>query len=90
MHGPSNCVAQHWPEFAQGGKGEITIRQMMSHQAGLYGVRRLVEHADDLFGNERAWNERCLYNIARMGGFSSDRTIGQYASEIWGVEPVRG
>ena len=28
-------VATHWPEFAANGKGEITIAQMMSHQAGL-------------------------------------------------------
>lgn len=28
-------VAKHWPEFAQNGKSEITIRQLLSHQAGL-------------------------------------------------------
>ncbi len=31
-------VAHHWPEFAANGKGEITVGQMMSHQAGLIGV----------------------------------------------------
>ncbi len=31
-------VAQHWPEFAANGKGDITVGQMMSHQAGLIGV----------------------------------------------------
>lgn len=30
-------VASVWPEFAQGGKGEITVEQVMSHQAGLSG-----------------------------------------------------
>jgi CubicO group peptidase (beta-lactamase class C family) len=30
-----DSVAQHWPEFAENGKGDITIAQMMSHQAGL-------------------------------------------------------
>jgi CubicO group peptidase (beta-lactamase class C family) len=30
-------VADHWPEFAQGGKAEITVGQAMSHQAGLPG-----------------------------------------------------
>jgi CubicO group peptidase (beta-lactamase class C family) len=30
-----DTVASHWPEFAANGKGEITIAQMMSHQAGL-------------------------------------------------------
>ncbi|MEJ2208119.1 MAG: serine hydrolase [Anaerolineae bacterium] len=28
-------VAAYWPEFAQGGKGEITVRQLLAHQAGL-------------------------------------------------------
>ena len=30
-----DTVATHWPEFAANGKGDITVRQMMSHQAGL-------------------------------------------------------
>ena len=29
-------VSTYWPEFAQEGKGEITVRQLLSHQAGLY------------------------------------------------------
>lgn len=28
-------VARYWPEFAQNGKGEITVRQLFGHQAGL-------------------------------------------------------
>ena len=31
----SDTVAQHWPEFAANGKGDITVAQLMSHQAGL-------------------------------------------------------
>ena len=31
-------VASYWPEFAQAGKGSVTVRQMLSHQAGLVGV----------------------------------------------------
>lgn len=29
----------------------------------------------------------CIANIAASGKFSSDRTISEYAREIWGVEP---
>lgn len=29
----------------------------------------------------------CVLNIASSGKFSSDRTISEYAREIWGVEP---
>jgi CubicO group peptidase (beta-lactamase class C family) len=33
-------VATYWPEFAQQGKGEITVRQLISHQAGLPAIRK--------------------------------------------------
>jgi CubicO group peptidase (beta-lactamase class C family) len=39
-------VAKYWPEFAQEGKGEITVRQILSHQAGLHSIRSLIDHAD--------------------------------------------
>jgi CubicO group peptidase (beta-lactamase class C family) len=32
-------VADYWPEFAQGGKGAITVRQLLSHQAGLSAIK---------------------------------------------------
>jgi starch phosphorylase len=34
------------------------------------------------------WARRSVLNVARMGYFSSDRTIRQYADEVWGVAPV--
>jgi CubicO group peptidase (beta-lactamase class C family) len=39
-------VAKYWPEFAQAGKERITVRQILSHQAGLYPIRTLIDHAD--------------------------------------------
>jgi CubicO group peptidase (beta-lactamase class C family) len=39
-------IAKHWPEFAQGGKGRITIRDLLGHQAGLHRMRSLIDHAD--------------------------------------------
>lgn len=32
-------VARYWPEFAAAGKAEVTVAQMLSHQAGLVGLR---------------------------------------------------
>ena len=31
-------VADYWPEFAAGGKSEVTVAQALSHQAGLSGI----------------------------------------------------
>lgn len=35
-------VAKDWPEFAQAGKGAITLRQLLSHQAGLPALRQML------------------------------------------------
>jgi len=45
------------------------------------------DKVSQLYTNQEAWMRMCLYNIAASGKFSSDRTIAQYAREIWGVEP---
>ena len=40
---------------------------------------------DALWGLPTAWREKAILNVARMGWFSSDRTIREYSSEIWGL-----
>ena len=44
--------------------------------------------ADALFRDPEAWHRSAVVNTARMGYFSSDRTVSEYAEKIWGVEPV--
>ena len=39
-------VAEYWPEFGQAGKEEITVRQILSHQSGLYHIRQMIDHAN--------------------------------------------
>jgi CubicO group peptidase (beta-lactamase class C family) len=41
-------VADHWPEFAAAGKQAITVRQLLSHQAGLHSMVGLVNGPSDL------------------------------------------
>ena len=37
-------VATYWPEFAQNGKGDITVRQVLSHSAGLHRLGTIIDH----------------------------------------------
>ncbi|WP_067699921.1 glycogen phosphorylase [Erwinia sp. ErVv1] len=47
------------------------------------------DKVDELYRNPDDWTRRALLNIANMGYFSSDRTIQEYADEIWGIKPVQ-
>ena len=48
-------------------------------------------HAQDrvaaLYSDSGAWAHKAILNVASSGKFSSDRTIAQYAAEIWKAEP---
>ncbi len=47
------------------------------------------EKVDDLYRRPAAWTRSAILNVAGMGVFSSDRTIGEYAREIWGVQALK-
>ena len=51
--------------------------------AYLEADRRLIE----LNGDQEAWTAKSIRNVAASGKFSSDRTIAEYAKEIWNVKP---
>jgi starch phosphorylase len=42
-------------------------------------------NVDAVWRDSPDWNARAIHNVARVGWFSSDRTIRQYAKEIWNV-----
>jgi starch phosphorylase len=48
------------------------------------------EMAESDYQDSRSWNRRAVLNVARMGKFSSDRTIQQYARDIWKIPVVAG
>ncbi|MGZ5341502.1 MAG: serine hydrolase domain-containing protein [Solirubrobacterales bacterium] len=49
-------VASFWPEFAAQGKEAITVRELMSHRAGLYDVQVIARNARDLLDHEELEN----------------------------------
>jgi starch phosphorylase len=52
-------------------------------KAYLEADRRLLE----LYADPQEWTRKAILNIANSGKFSSDRTIAEYAAEIWGAKP---
>lgn len=47
------------------------------------------DKVDKLYRQPEEWQRRAALNIANMGYFSADRTIQEYADEIWHISPVR-
>jgi CubicO group peptidase (beta-lactamase class C family) len=75
-------VAGYWPEFAQNGKGRITVRQLLSHQAGLCALDERLDAvklrdfdalADILARQKPAWapGTRQGYHALSLGWYES-------------------
>jgi starch phosphorylase len=45
------------------------------------------QRVDTLYGHREAWIARAIANVAGMGVFSADRTIREYARDIWNIDP---
>jgi starch phosphorylase len=57
------------------------------HLADLSAYVKIQEQVGNLYKNADAWTGRAIKNVGHSGKFSSDRTISQYASEIWNAKP---
>lgn len=60
------------------------------HYMLLADLRSYIEVQDKvsaLYKKTREWDRKALLNVARSGKFSSDRTIREYADEIWHIAP---
>ena len=57
------------------------------HLADLASYVRAQEQVGSLYLKPDDWTRRAIKNVGHSGKFSSDRTISQYASEIWNAKP---
>jgi CubicO group peptidase (beta-lactamase class C family) len=77
-------VAEYWPEFAQNGKGAITVRQLLSHEAGLVWIDeplraedlRDLDYVSRVLARQKpAWEPGTRHGYHAM-------TIGLYMQEL--------
>jgi glycogen phosphorylase len=57
------------------------------HLADLTAYAKTQQQVGELYKQPEAWARKALLNVACCGKFSSDRTIAEYAEEIWKVRP---
>ncbi|HEY5311274.1 MAG TPA: glycogen/starch/alpha-glucan family phosphorylase, partial [Pirellulales bacterium] len=57
------------------------------HLADLSAYVETQTRVGQLFNDPEAWARKAIINVGSSGNFSSDRTIDQYAAEIWNAEP---
>jgi starch phosphorylase len=57
------------------------------HLADLRSYSEAHERVGRLYADRQGWANKAILNVAASGKFSSDRTIAEYAREIWGAAP---
>ncbi|HEY4642503.1 MAG TPA: glycogen/starch/alpha-glucan phosphorylase [Thermoanaerobaculia bacterium] len=66
----------------------LSARDEYVHLADLEPYIETQRRVDEVWLDRAQWNRKSLLNIARMGKFSSDRTIAEYARDIWHIKPA--
>jgi starch phosphorylase len=60
------------------------------HLADLPDYIRVQRQIEQDFQKKDVWSRKAILNVARIGKFSSDRTITEYARDIWKLNSIRG
>jgi len=65
----------------------LTRGDFYMHLADLASYLEADQRLTALYADQDAWAQKAILNVASSGKFSSDRTIAEYAADIWKVEP---
>jgi starch phosphorylase len=83
LFSPAEPGLFHWIAESMLDRGDAYF-----HLADLPAYIETQHRVDDLFRQPAAWTSKAILNVARIGRFSSDRTIAEYARDIWGIAGV--
>ena len=85
----SNLFCSHEPElFAWVYQTLLDENDEYFHLADLSAYLAAQEAISKAFYDQSGWSRKAILNVARMGKFSSDRTVAEYARDIWGITPA--
>ena len=65
----------------------LALGTIYMHLADLKSYLDADQRLCELYTDAEAWVRKAILNVAGSGKFSSDRTIAEYAAEIWNVKP---
>ena len=73
--------------FAPIGRALLDGGDHYRHLADLMDYARAHRELDACYGSPESWSRKAIINVASSGKFSSDRTIREYAEQIWSLKP---
>jgi glycogen phosphorylase len=65
----------------------LTAGDHYMHLADLSSYLEADRRLEQLYADPKGWARKAILNVAASGKFSSDRTIAEYAAEIWDAKP---
>ena len=77
------------PELFQPLMDQLLSEDRFLVLADFEGYHACQMNIDQEFRNQPGWNKKAISNVARIGAFSSDRTILEYNRDIWHAEPLK-
>ena len=85
MCSPSRAIApQVWKKAHTSRRNNIAKREEV-RVANANELKAKLEANHDYASDPKAFARKCLMNIASAGMFSSDRTVREYAKDIWEI-----
>jgi starch phosphorylase len=85
----SNLFCPHEPDlFSHLYQTILDENDEYFHLADLLPYVEAQEKVGEAFNDRARWARMAILNIARIGKFSSDRTVGEYARDIWDIKSV--